>query len=552
MINFLILTLLHITAAANDGSVIVFTLALPQNNIDLLKQRVGDISNYKHVNYGKFMTINEIKTLVSPPIYQSTYIVDYLSSKNIKCRNFGDSLTCVGDQETVFNLFSVNNDKYILPPEIDRYVDFVEGLGSVINNDYTSKTDVRVTNDVDPGFVGTESLRKLYNIPDVYVNCSLVSVEYLNQSGYSNLDLVMSQYENGLVGNKIGANHSIGANIYQDTETALDIQMESQLSKGAELWYWGGSKWLFNWAVTFFNTPVVPYVASHSWGWAIDQQCTIMPYCNGTDQQYINRVNNEYVKIAARGVTMVVASGDAGAPGRTDEGCSSINRTVNSVFPGSSPYVLSVGATFVVKDTVNPGTNNWTTPLCQKTQCSTGTKEAFVNFNNVSWTAGGGFGTNNESAPVWQNKAILGYFAQNPPLPTHYNPLGRAYPDISVIGHNCPIWQVGMVGAVDGTSCSSPTMASIVALLNSHQLSKGKPLLGLVAPVLYEMYYDKPEIFNDIVSGYNWCTEEMCCPTRADGGSDYGYVSAKGFDPVTGLGTPNVREMISWLDSNVK
>ena len=58
------------------------------------------------------------------------------------------------------------------------------------------------------------------------------------------------------------------------------------------------------------------------------------------------------------------------------------------------------------------------------------------------------------------------------------------------------------------------------------------------------MYSDNSKIFNDIKEGNNWCTEMMCC------NSTFGYESGEGWDPVTGLGTPNVGLMIEWLDRN--
>ena len=62
------------------------------------------------------------------------------------------------------------------------------------------------------------------------------------------------------------------------------------------------------------------------------------------------------------------------------------------------------------------------------------------------------------------------------------------------------------------------------------------------------MYSDDPTIFNDIQEGGNWCSEYTCCPVRKDGGSDFGFKSTKGYDPVTGLGTPDVTKMMNWLD----
>ena len=58
------------------------------------------------------------------------------------------------------------------------------------------------------------------------------------------------------------------------------------------------------------------------------------------------------------------------------------------------------------------------------------------------------------------------------------------------------------------------------------------------------------DVFNDITNGYNWCTEDMCCPLNKNKVSDYGFVASKGWDPVSGLGTPNVAKMLAWLDKN--
>ena len=65
------------------------------------------------------------------------------------------------------------------------------------------------------------------------------------------------------------------------------------------------------------------------------------------------------------------------------------------------------------------------------------------------------------------------------------------------------------------------------------------------------MNKDDPTIFNDIIEGNNWCTEQNCCPTNNLGGSDFGYKASKGYDPVTGLGTPNVTKMKDWLKKNI-
>jgi tripeptidyl-peptidase-1 len=247
------------------------------------------------------------------------------------------------------------------------------------------------------------------------------------------------------------------------------------------------------------------------------------------------------MKIVARGITLIASSGDSGASGRSSY-CSK-DRPVNPVFPTSSPWVTSVGGTFII---ANNKTINHTSPLCKNNKCATGNKEYVANTQYIGWTAGGGFGY--EKRPQWQDKVVNKYFESNIPLPNNFSKGGRAYPDISVVSHNCPTWINGLLMGVDGTSCSSPIFAGIVSILNDNQVKRGKSKLGFISPLLYKMYDSDPSIFTDYTEGNNWCTENGCCPVREDGGSNYGYLATYGYDPVYGLGTPNVGKMIEWLN----
>jgi len=103
----------------------------------------------------------------------------------------------------------------------------------------------------------------------------------------------------------------------------------------------------------------------------------------------------------------------------------------------------------------------------------------------------------------------------------------------------------------DGTNCSSPIFATIIGILNQYQINRGKSKLGFLNPVLYQMYCDESTILNDITIGNNWCTEDTCCPTNNNGGSNFGYNATAGYDTLTGLGTPNVSKMMEWLDKHL-
>jgi len=329
-----------------------------------------------------------------------------------------------------------------------------------------------------------------------------------------------------------------------DVESELDVQLISQAADGINLWYWETPYWLYSFAVDFYGSADVPDVISMSWGWAEDQQCDIVDCNNITSRHYVERVNNEYLKIALRGTTILVSSGDAGAPGRTSESCST-ERPINPVFPGSSPYVLSVGATYV--NNINNSRVNFTSGLCSNHSCVEGTNESSITYDAVSWTAGGGFDLYHNETFSWQKDAVESYLFSGVELPNYknFNPFGRAYPDLSAVGHSCPTYIGGYLSGVDGTSCSAPVVAGLLSLVNDHLWENKRLKLGYANPLIYDIAKTCDGCFNDITHGYNWCTEEECC----DNSTEYGFSATDGYDPVSGLGTLNIGKIIHHIDT---
>ena len=77
-----------------------------------------------------------------------------------------------------------------------------------------------------------------------------------------------------------------------------------------------------------------------------------------------------------------------------------------------------------------------------------------------------------------------------------------------------------------------------MTLLNARRLKEGKSTLGFINPLLYA----NPDAFTDITIGDSSCSEqEFCCPKA--------YYSAQtGWDPVSGLGTPNYVRLAEVID----
>merc|ERR1712007_152045 len=130
--------------------------------------------------------------------------------------------------------------------------------------------------------------------------------------------------------------------------------------------------------------------------------------------------------------------------------------------------------------------------------------------------------------PDYQQEAVAEYLKQEG-LPSkkdkNYNTSGRAYPDISAQASNfIVVVNLLPLPGVAGTSCASPTAAAIFSLLNDLRMQNGQSSLGFLNPLIYE----KADAFNDVTTG----SSAGCL------GED-GWPAKKGWDAVTGVGTPN-------------
>ena len=105
----------------------------------------------------------------------------------------------------------------------------------------------------------------------------------------------------------------------------------------------------------------------------------------------------------------------------------------------------------------------------------------------------------------------------------------RGYPDVSANGVNYVVAVDGAFSLIYGTSASAPTFASLVNLINEKRIKAKKAPVGFLNPSLYA----NPQVLNDITKGGN-----QGCGTK-------GFSSVEGWDPVTGLGTPNYPAMLN-------
>lgn len=242
------------------------------------------------------------------------------------------------------------------------------------------------------------------------------------------------------------------------------------------------------------------------------------------------------MKLGLQGTSIFVASGDTGVGGIPGDGsangCLGVNHTVFSpTQPNSCPYVTNVGATKVY-----PGHTVFEPESAADDPAGDPYRSAY--------SSSGGF-SNIFPIPEYQAAAVATYFADhNPPYPYYfngdynssggglYNRNGRGIPDVAANGDNIAVYVDGNATLEGGTSAASPIFASIVNRIVEERIRAGKGPVGFINPVLY----NNPYILNDITNGSN------------PGCGSAGFSAVKGWDPVTGLGTPNYPKMLDlWL-----
>lgn len=143
-------------------------------------------------------------------------------------------------------------------------------------------------------------------------------------------------------------------------------------------------------------------------------------------------------------------------------------------------------------------------------------------------TSGGGF-SDYFPTPSWQRDDVSTYLDRVQPAPVGgFNGGGRAYPDVSLLGHAFIVAVDGTFVVESGTSASSPVFAGMIALINAQRIASGKSSLGWLNPLLYAL---RKSFVRDITSGHNRCNVQstVCCAQ--------GFFATEGWDPVSGLGS---------------
>eukprot|EP01102_Stenamoeba_stenopodia_P021121 TRINITY_DN842_c0_g2_i1.p1 TRINITY_DN842_c0_g2~~TRINITY_DN842_c0_g2_i1.p1 ORF type:complete len:732 (-),score=205.93 TRINITY_DN842_c0_g2_i1:92-2287(-) len=663
-----------------------FSILLKQNNLHELESVFWSVNDPDSEMYGEFVTKEFITNLVSPGKKVFELFREWLTEGGFNPEiaegdDYINVRTTLHHARTLFrtnfavyhhgryNIYSIGNIEAVtIPEELAEFVSFTTGLHVRMSAEIAKKSpkfhasrsgldsdELATMIDVDQDTnlpITPAVIREYYQVKNVSTadskNVQAIAAfnDFFSLGALQEFDSYFHQNDPNIT---IFGKDCLKEQC-DELESDLDIQYITSIGYGIPTIFFNQNKgWILEWGQAVNNMSNPPLIHSMSYGWVEPQQCLIDPKgCRLDDlnnAQYINRSDIELQKLGSRGLTVLVASGDAGAPEGgggggncpmdpniycpvggcqyqstecpgilltngnntcyfpfgigSSPGCSAIlhekderhlfknwtkvnaeqncdikldsdlegniqlytNCSCDALtyvkdseitfseytfsfangapftpdYPTSSPYVISVGATQLL-NTSNVPTGEIVSSI------STG---AII-------TGGGGF-SNIEAMPAYQQTAVQAWISQyGNTIPTGYfNPSGRAYPDITLVGHNFLIFSSNNTndankcpcqgGFVDGTSASTPSSAGLLSLINEILLStsSGAPL-GFINPTLYKLAGQSA--FNDIVSGNNSCTESYCCI--------YGYAAVPGWDPASGLGSinwPNLAQSVSAL-----
>jgi subtilase family serine protease len=256
------------------------------------------------------------------------------------------------------------------------------------------------------------------------------------------------------------------------------------------------------------------YVVSHRLGSVLSQSFGEAESCEAPAIVKADHVL--FAAAAAEGMTVFASSGDDGAAQPTCDGSSFIK---SAGLPAADPLVTGVGATSLTATQPN------------------GTYESETAWNDAYGSSGGGYSTLFKR-PAFQNGIAASAY--------------RGVPDVAYSGdvNNGLLvaWsggdptQVGTFYLFGGTSAGSPQWAAITALADQQD---GHPV-GYINDELYSLAHGSRYnyVFHDITSGNNTVS---LADSNGNAVNITGFAAVKGWDPVTGLGTPNVAHLLQYL-----
>jgi len=587
---------------AQGHEVLPVRIGLKQRNLEHAERFIQEVSDPSSPHFGKHWSADKIANVFAPAKETSDNVVEWLVNSGIDVgrirhstgRNWLEINATTSEAEHLFQTeyhwfqhkesdgYRIACDSYGLPAHVKDHIDFVmptiqlEGLKPIANarpaiaedaSAFTGLTGLKNCS----GLITIQCLRALYGFPAGHYNHSGNQMGIAEWADYLYLPDLKPFFANWttptipadtvpeFISIDGGKRSNLSVALAEEVvESALDFQSAYSIiyPQNTRLYQNGDSvnvdsTGTFNIFLDALDASYCTYEGGdqpyidpaypdpNEGGYTGPLQCGGAPKSNvisisygqieaALPHFYQQRQCHEWMKLALQGTSVVVSSGDSGVANRYNAGYnnSCVNSTYGFVdtygdrfspsFPVNCPYITAVGASFLKSNNLADGEVAVASPD--------------KNNSLLDYYSGGGF-SDVFAVPSYQKSAVDCYLRDYAPKygSNVFNNSGnaRAFPDVSAIGLKVATVYLNRTLGVGGTSASAPIFGGIITLLNEERLAIGKKPIGFLNPVMYA----HPEMFHDVTEGGN----PGC-------GTD-GFPASPGWDPVTGLGTPNYPKM---------
>jgi len=333
-------------------------------------------------------------------------------------------------------------------------------------------------------------------------------------------------------------------------EASIDLEWSGAMAPGASILFVNGKDVFLNSMTQAIDQKLAPIITT-SYG-----ECEA-----GWGSSYLNLFNTLFQQAASQGQTVLSAAGDEGATDCESQTETTATEGLSVDFPGSSPYVTSLGGTMYNEGNATGITQFWN---ANSSSSSNNAGSAISYIPEAAWnevaatgllTGGGGGVSSFFAKPAWQVETGAAG------MTTSVAPDGaRDVPDIALdaaVVHD-PFLFCASGSCVNGfrqsnsnltiaggTSFDSQIFGGMLALI----VQKTGSWLGNINPTLYALgnktaYYNptSTSVFHDVTSGNN----TMPCATGSieclSIGS-IGYSTATGYDLATGWGSVDLNNL---------
>ncbi|KAJ5153294.1 polynucleotide 3'-phosphatase [Penicillium canariense] len=535
-----------------SSTLMQFRLELGVPNIISLEKEVMDLSTPGHPKYGQHMKREQVEDLLRPfPTVSEqvfTWLYSHVFNDSIKLYGNWISFTAsISQAEQLLNtqFFYYHHDasqttlirtlEYSLPSEIHPHIHLIQPttrFGRLASHSGLpiDQPIVATPEDLtaDCGIaIRPHCLRELYGLhnkrskpdPRNRLGVSGFLDQYARHGDFHHFMRRFSPDTPDANFDVVAINGGVNPedSPVSSTEASLDIQYSASLAYNALVTFYtvgGRASWVPDSEQLKPNdSEYEPFLEQLHYliGLPDDKLPTVLSTSYGESEQtvpasYAKSVCNLFAQLGARGVSVIFSSGDSGVGDSCLSNDGSGRARFQAIFPASCPFVTSVGGVEGIKP------------------------ESAIDFSS------GGF-SDLFSRPEYQDRAVDGYLDQlNDQWSGLFNRHGRGIPDVAAQAKSFIIRDHETYLKISGTSASGPVFAGIVSQLNAVRLANGKPRMGFLNPWLYGLGRSG---FTDIVDGGS-----RGCNGASDSGAkgvfiqDASWNATKGWDPVTGLGTP--------------